>query len=179
MTDEELKNMKLSEEDLKESTYFTEGVHAVTITEASFEKNPNDKVFLNVKVESVNGEQGEARLWFTGAATPFSVDKIRKIFVHNAKDDDQKQKVRDFFKNMKSLYEMSQLVQKLPGKSCWYTIQKTEETYIDNNGDEKYRYERSIWAYEPKLKNKSEKSTEDITEDIDISEPVDLSEIPF
>lgn len=175
MTDEELKNMTLSEEDLKESTYFTEGVHAVTITEADFEKNPNGKVFLNVKVEGVNGEQGSARLWFTGAATPFSVDKIRKIFVHNAKDDEQKQKIRDFFKSMKSLYEMSQLIQKLPGKSCWYTIQKTEETYIDNNGDEKYRYERNIWGYEPKLKSKSE----NIAEDIDLSEPVDLSEIPF
>lgn len=62
MTDEELKNMKLSEEDLKESTYFTEGVHAVTITEATFEKNANDKVFLNVKVQGTNGEQGDARL---------------------------------------------------------------------------------------------------------------------
>lgn len=173
MTDEELKNMTLSEEDVKESTYFTQGVHAVTITEAGFEKNPNGKVFLNVKVEGVNGEQGEARLWFTGAATPFSVDKIRKIFIHNAKDDDQKQKVRDFFKNMKSLYEMSQLVQKLPGKSCWYTVEKTEETYTDNNGDEKHRYDRNIWGYEPKPKKKTDEVIEDIPEE------VDLSEIPF
>ena len=75
---------------------------------------------------------------------------------------------------MKSLYELSQLVQKLPGKSCWYTVEKTEETYTDNNGDEKHRYERNIWAYEPKLKSKS---GENVVEDI--PEEVDLSEIPF
>lgn len=176
MTEQELKNMTLSEEDVKESTFFTTGVHKVSITEAAFEKNASEKVFLRIAVKGVEGQEGEAKLWFTGGATPFSVDKIRKIFVHNAEDDEQKQKVRDYFKGMKSLYDLSQLAGKLPGKECWYTVEKTEETYVDQNGDERYRYEKNIWAYEPKLKKKE--SASEVVAD-DIPDEVDLSDIPF
>ncbi len=73
------------------------------------------------KVQTAN--KGDAKLWFTGAATPF-IDKIRKIFWHNAKGDEQKQKIRDYFQIYeKSIWNVS-TNSEVPGKSCWYTIKK-------------------------------------------------------
>ncbi len=52
----------------------------------------------------------------------------------------RKQKIRDFFKSMKSLYEMSSTNPEVARKILLVHNPKTEEYYyIDNNGDEKYR----------------------------------------
>lgn len=109
--------------------------------------------------------------------------------MHNAENDDDKQKLRDFFKTVTSLYDIAQIKDKLIGKQCWYTVEKSDETYINENGEEKNRYNKNFWGYEPTLnpKKKAEKSEEatkvakvmDYAPEEVSDEPIDFSEIPF
>ncbi len=77
--------MKLSEEDLKSRHIFTEGVHAVTITEATFEKNANDEVFLNVKVQGTTANKAMHDYGLLVRQRLFLLLINCKIFAHNAK----------------------------------------------------------------------------------------------
>lgn len=184
MNEEELKSVTFSDDDVKENVFFMQGVHSVIIKKATIDKNKAGKPFIQLDVEGENGEEGSARRWFTGAATPYTIDTIRKIFVHNAKNEDDKQKLRDFFKTVKTLYDIAQIKDRLIGKQCWFTLQKSDDTYIDENGDEKNSYDKNFWGYEPTLKTekkpvKREEPSQDVVlEDVDDS-PIDLSEIPF
>ena len=189
MTDEELKQVTFSEEDTKEmGGFIREGIHEVTITKVEFKKNGNGKPFLNVEVKNEDDATGSSKIWFTGNATPYSINTIRTIFVHNAETKEDKDKLRDFFKGVENLYVLSQTVNKLVGKQCWYAVEKTDETYEDDDGNTKHRYDRSVWGYEPNFKNRklsqdevlSEAKKQDSlpTED-EVDQPIDLSEIPF
>lgn len=185
MTEEELKKATLSEEDTKAvGGFLNEGVHDVTVKSAKFDKNPNGKVFVEVEVADDSDRKGSAKLWFEGGATPYSLNTIRTIFVHNAETKEDKDKLREFFKAPKSLHVISEVLPKLTGKQCWYSSQKTEETYEANDGSTKHRYENNVWAFEPTLKPRNEESQEtshqdNLPDDRDVDEPIDLSEIPF
>jgi len=185
MTPQELKSVAFSEEDVKEiGGFIREGIHSVTIEKVGFEKNANDKPYLNVEVKDENGNEGAAKIWFTGAAIPYSINTIRTIFVHNASNEEDKEKLRQFFKGLegKSLYELSQFTDKLVGKQAWYSVRKTDETYEDKDGNTKSRYDRSIWGYEPTFKDEKETASKDVAlsvEEFEEAPEFDLSDIPF
>jgi hypothetical protein len=173
MTEQELKSVTFSEEDLKENSFLGVGVHEVEISAVKFDSSTTGKIFLNVEVEK-DGATGSARLFFSEEAKKYSIDKIRGIFVHNCETDGKKQQIRDFFKTITTLADLNKIIDRLVGKKCWYKNEKTEETYVDRNGDEKYRYNKDIAGYEMKMK--VEKNDEPVDY---LDEPVDLSEIPF
>lgn len=169
MTEQELKSVTFSEEDLMENSFLGIGVHEVKITDMKFDKSSTGKIYLSVDVEK-DGASGNARLFFSDEAKKYSIDKVRSIFVHNCESEEDKQKIREFFKTIADLSDLNKIISKLVGKSCWYKNEKLEETYVDKNGDEKHRYNKDIAGYEMKIKS-SDKSN--------LGEPIDLSEIPF
>lgn len=182
MTDQELKSVTLSDDDLKEpEPFFKEGVHRVVIDSAKFEKNQDGKIFLEVKVIGEENQKADARLWFTEKARPYSIDTIRKIFVHNAADDSAKDKIRTAIAMIKSLAELNAILPKLAGKECWYSIKKLDNTYIDRNGNEKNSYDKNLTSYKPTESNKNAtEKQDDITPSNDeVDKPVDLNDIPF
>lgn len=180
MTDAELKAATLSEDDTKDvDGFLNEGVHDVVITSARFDKNANGKVFVEVDVVDDSNRKGSAKIWFEGGAIPYSINTIRTIFVHNADSKEDKDKLRAYFKSPKDLYEISQILPKLEGKQCWYSSQKTDETYEAKDGTTKHRYENNVWGFEPTLKPRDERHQDIAPSEDDLEKEVDLSEIPF
>lgn len=137
----------------EQGQYFSEGVHKVTITGVDIGVNDNDKEYIEFTVAGENGEEGNARMWFTtDNAIKFTFNTIRSIFVHNAKDG-KKDEARDMVNNVKNSDELATLCDKmLIGKEAWYMVEKSDYKYTNAAGEEKQGYNRNLYGYEPKMK---------------------------
>lgn len=171
-----MKAIIINQEDLAEPTsqYFGAGVHEATITAVLAEKSNSGTPYLEFAVAKGEAE-GSAKLYLSEGALKYTIDRIRKIAVHNT-DEDKKDATRELFNSIKNAADLYSIAKKLEGKQCWYTVKKTDETYVNKDGDVKYRYETNIWGYEPTLKEKE--TSEPTAEDID-GEEINLDEIPF
>ena len=92
-------NFKMTDNDYTEqSKYFEEGVHKVKIAGAIMDKMDDGREYVEIGVEGSEGETAEVRMWLhSEKAFKFTMRTLQGIAVHNAKDDTQKDKIRQFF----------------------------------------------------------------------------------
>lgn len=199
LNDIKLKTFKITEEDLVEQNFFREGVHEVIITSAEFFETDDKKIYLELGIMGSNDEQDTARLYFTEGAKKISIDTIRKILVHNASDDETKDKIREAYKKITNLAQLSPFVLRLVDKQAWLKIEKSDKTYTSKEtGEIKHSYNRNIYGFEPKMKTTLSESRTD-TQGNTVSKPtaeqvaqveavvdalpeqddIDLTDIPF
>ena len=152
--------------------YFGEGVHKVKILAVDQGKTDDGKEYFEFKLEGENGEDGNARIYWTEKAQQFSFNTVRGIFVHNTieKNKDAIRKEVDATTNTDELFK---LCQALKGKEAWYVVQKTDRTYTNSDGETKFSYNRNLYGYEYVIKKTA---AQDIMGD---GTPVDASEVPF
>jgi len=198
LNDIKLKTFKITEEDLVEQNFFREGVHEVIITSAEFFETDDKKIYLELGIMGSNDEQDTARLYFTEGAKKISIDTIRKILVHNAPDDETKDKIREAYKKITNLAQLNPFALKLIDKQAWFKIEKSDKTYTSKEtGEIKYSYNRNIYGFEPKMKatpSESKTSTQDtvskptaeqvaqveaVVDALPEQDDIDLTDIPF
>lgn len=161
LNDIKLKAFKITEDDLVEQNFFREGVHEVMITSAEFFETDDKKIFLELNIIGSNDEQDTARLYFTEGAKKISLDTIRKILVHNASDDETKDKIREAYKKVTSLAQLVPFTLKLVDKQAWYKVEKSDKTYTSKEtGEIKTSYNRNIYGFEPRMKSVTPAATE-------------------
>jgi hypothetical protein len=90
-------------------------------------------------------------MFFTEKANKITISTIRRILVHNAEDENKKQEIRIKFQTVTSLLDLKAFVMDLIGKQAWLKIEKSDRTYIDNDGNEKFSYNRNLYGYEPEM----------------------------
>jgi len=153
ISDINLKTARIKPEDLVEDEYFGQGVHEVIISNAEFFKDDkNDKIYLDVDVaDEQNIRKAQVRMFFTEKANKITISTIRRILVHNAEDENKKQEIRIKFQTVTSLLDLKAFVMDLIGKQAWLKIEKSDRTYIDNDGNEKFSYNRNLYGYEPEM----------------------------
>lgn len=154
--------------------YFEQGVHKVTILLIEADKTDDGKEYFEVTVGNDDGAEGSARLWFhTDGSIKYSFNTLRNIFVHNAKTEADKEKMRKKVDALKNTDELEKACAMLIGKECWYEVYENKERkFIGNDGKERYSYDRNIYGYEPKAKEVEENFASDIKEE-DIQEADD------
>lgn len=140
----------------EQGQYFGEGIHKVTIVAVDGGTNDNGKEYIEFTVEGENGEEGNARMWFTSdKAIRFTFNSIRNIFVHNALKG-KEEAAREMVNKVKNSEELIDLCNKaLIGKEAWYVVEKSDYTYTNAAGEEKQGYNRNLYGYEPKPKAKT------------------------
>lgn len=194
LNDIKLKAFKITEEDLVEQNFFREGVHEVIITSAEFFETDDKKIYLELGIMGSSDEQDTVRLYFTEGAKKISLDTIRKILVHNASDDETKDKIREAYKKITNLAQLNPFALRLVDKQAWLKVEKSDKTYTSKEtGEIKHSYNRNIYGFEPKMKNEESKAeTEPKEEKAEVVEKVeavvgelppqddiDLTDIPF
>lgn len=192
MTQEELKSITITPEETKESGYFEFGVHEVKIVKTKIDKHDN-KPYAEIFVES-DSTGDRARLWLhTPDTRRISIDTVRRILVHNQKDEDIKQKIREKIQQIKNLADFAALLEKTVGCTAWFKVSEDEDRTYEKDGKVKKSINRRIYGYEPKSDNpktqaetKSQVKAVEADEngtahyvDDNYDEPVDLSDIPF
>lgn len=137
--------------------YFSEGIHEVVITAVSEGVNDNGKPYIEFAIEGKNGEQGNARLWFSSdKAIRYSFNNIRNIFVHNATKKDA---ARDMVNKVTTSTELVALCNKaLIGKEAFYRVEKSDYRYTNAAGEEKQGYNRDLLGYKPEPKKDEPKA---------------------
>ena len=158
--------------------YFEEGIHKVTIKSVTGDTNPSGKEYFEFNVVGENGEEGSARLWWTEKAMQRSFNTIRTLFVHNTVEANR-DKVRAAIDATNNTDELLKLASAgLKGKEAWYQVEKTDQTYVNGNGEVRYSYNRNIYGYEPKPRKMT---AEELIADFKTGDntPVDPNEIPF
>ena len=195
LNDIKLKTFKITEEDLVEQNFFREGVHEVIITSAEFFETDDKKIYLELGIMGSNDEQDTARLYFTDGAKKISIDTIRKILVHNAPDDETKDKIREAYKKITNLAQLNPFALRLVDKQAWLKIEKSDKT---ETGEIKHSYNRNIYGFEPKMKavpSESKINTQDntvskptaeqvaqveaVVDALPEQDDIDLTDIPF
>jgi hypothetical protein len=140
----------------EQGQFFGEGIHKVSIVDVTGGVNDNEKEFIEFTVEGENGEEGNARMWFTtDKAIKFTFNTIRAIFVHNALEA-KKDAAREMINGVKNSEEMVALCKKvLIGKEAFYQVEKSDYVYTNQAGEQKTGYNRNLYGYEPKPKEKT------------------------
>lgn len=141
---------------VESGNYFGEGIHKVKIVAVSTDTNDNGKEYIEFAVEGENGEEGNARMWFTtDKAIKFTFNTIRGIFVHNALKG-KEEAARDMVNKVKNSDELAELCNKvLVGKEAFYQVEQSDYTYTNQAGEEKQGFNRNLFGYEPKPKTKT------------------------
>ena len=140
----------------EQGQFFSEGVHKVSIVDVTGGVNENEKEYIEFTVEGENGEEGNARMWFTtDKAIKFTFNTIRTIFVHNALEA-KKDAAREMINGVKNSDELVALCKKvLVGKEAFYQVEKSDYVYTNQAGEQKHGYNRNLFGYEPKPKEKT------------------------
>lgn len=141
------------EHKVEQDKYFSIGIHKVSIVEVVGGINDNDKEYIEFAVEGDDHEIGLAKTWFTtDKAIKYGFNTIRAIFVHNAQEN-KKEAAKEMVEKAANTDELVALCNKvLIGKEAWYTVEKSDYTYVSASGEEKHGYNRNITGYEPKPK---------------------------
>lgn len=176
MTNEELKNITISPEEIRETTYFEFGTHEIVISKVKIDKH-EDKPFAEIFVENDSAED-RARLWLhTPDTRRISIDTVRKILIHNQENEEIKQKIREKFQQIKNLADFAALLEKTVGCAAWFKVSEDETRSYEKNGEVKKSINRRIYGYQPKDSQKAKVEQKDEVEEL--SDEVDLSDIPF
>lgn len=155
ISDIKLRTKTFTEEELEEQLFFREGVHEVMIGMAEFNETAAGDIYLHVAVAGKSGEESSARLYFTDKSTKYSIDTIRKILIHNAESDEKKAEIREYFNTkVKCLLDLKPLARSLIGKQAWLKIEKSDRTYVGEGGKTRNSYDRDLYGFEPRMKNR-------------------------
>lgn len=163
-----------TKKEVSNNQYFGEGVHVVTILGITSDTS-TDKEFWKVELEGENGEEGDARLYWTEKAAPYSFNTIRQIFVHNTVDAN-KDKIRATVDATNNTAELLKLSQSLIGKKAWYKVEKSGGQYLGSDGTMKDSYNKNLFGYEPKMKKVT---ADDLISQSTPAEQTDIDAIPF
>lgn len=147
-------NASHKEEKSHNMEYFREGIHKVTITAVIGGTTDNGKEYIEFLVVGDEGQEGDARLWFTtDKAIGYTFNIVRGIFVHNTKEAnrDAIRKKVDAVENSDELIELCQILVDMKVEA-WYEVVKSDRTYVNASGETKNSYDRNIYGYEPKTK---------------------------
>lgn len=142
---------KAATDDFQERIPF--GVSEVKLVGATAGQTDDGKDFIELTVADNNGLEDNARVWFTGGASPYSFQTIRQIVVHTVADAD-KEKARMAVESCKDTDDLVDLLNtKCVGKQLWFTkYYDANRTYVNKNGETKRSINNNIYGYEPKLK---------------------------
>lgn len=188
MSQEELKQVVITEKELAEPCYFDLGIHEVEIAGVEITKTDNGKFYAEVAVAGSDGRKDKVRLWLhTPDTRRISIDTVRRVLVHKQTDGAMKQAVRDRFKEIRNLADFAVFLKKMTGCGAWLELSKDpERTYQNNRGEMVPSINRRLFAYkpnpqkaDPKIKAIEADTDGTIHYDEDMSGEVDLSDIPF
>lgn len=176
---------KFNNEDRKQANEVSEqterlpfGVNNVKLVGATASETPEGKEFLALTVS--NGEvEAEARVWFTGKASPYSLQTIQQIVVHSASEAD-KEKARMGVQTVADLDALADLLNKMcVGAELWVTVYyDPSRTYVNQNGETKRSINTNVYGYEPKLKPELMPSDKAVTDAFPGAAPVSGSTVP-
>jgi hypothetical protein len=140
--------------DVERKEYLPFGVNDVKLVGATAGETESSKDFIELTVANADGVEDNARVWFTGGASPYSFQTIKQIVVHSAKTDADKEKARMAIENTVDTDEMVDLLNKrCVGGQLWVTkYLDPTRTYSNSAGEVKQSINTSIYGYEPKLK---------------------------
>ena len=166
--------VKFSPEAKNDSVYFEEGVHEVQISDIKYGKTDSDKEYVEISVVGKNKETSSARLWFTTQkASDYAFKILKSIFVHNAPQA-SKDAMRDKINLIDDSEDIIKLLPTLKGKSCWFELYRSDRQYVGADGNPRNSYDKNVYGYEPKPKDKSASTLLAGAETVS-----DLGEIPF
>lgn len=175
--------VNITEEDMIESgnNYFEQGVHEVTIKEAKRGATNDGKDFVEFELAGTEGQSGTARVWLTTEkAAKYALGILAGIMVHNKKTEAEKAKTRDNFKLITDTDQLDKaFLDRFNGFKAWYQVEKSDRTYVANDGTTKYSFDKNIYGYEPKPRQKTAAELVEAFKNDGASAPLDLSEIPF
>lgn len=140
------------------NTEFTDrlpfGVNDVQLVGAVSAATDAGKDFIELTVTDKDGTEENARIWFTGGASPYSFNTIRQIIVHSAKTDADKEKARQAADNCKDTDELADLLNsKCVGAQLWVTkYYDPVKTYTNVGGETRRSINTNVYGYEPKEK---------------------------
>lgn len=128
------------------------GVTKVQLTGAVPETSENGKDYIEVGVVTEDGIEDAARCYFVGGASNISFNTLRQIIVHQGKDEEEKQKLRDRVDNVKNSDELAEILNEFTGGELWFTkYYDPSRTYTTENGTFR-SINKNVLGYEPKLK---------------------------
>lgn len=153
--------------------YFKEGVHEVYITGGKAGKSANSgSSFVEFDIVGENGEEGNVRLYVTENSAKYTRRTLAGIAVHNKEKEEDKNKVKEFFKNLVDSDEMTKqpFLDKFKDNQAWIKVSQDLNSPKPNGG---FYLRTSLYSYKPK------DDTADLTSITDGSKPVNLEDIPF
>lgn len=165
-------NISMTQDDYKTANYFTEGVHKVKIDGGLLDKMDDGREYIEIGVVGDDGEEDNVRFWLhTEASAKYTIRTLQGIAVHNAKEDD-KEKVRQFFTGEFDDKKIRAVLDKLEGKEAWYSLQKSNRTYQNAQGETKHSYDRNLTGYEPKPRSMTVDELLEGSEKVEISDDI-------
>ena len=157
------------------------GVHEVSVDKIELTRANSGTLGMTFTVSNADGKT-EVTMWLSQAALPYTIENCSRLVVHNA-EQSKKDEARNFMSNIlsaKDLFDtmVQMLEQRKKAKkefTCWVSIKESKtQTYTNKDGEEVPSIERSLLSYKPKEEAKTV-----VTNMVNSSEGVDLSEIPF
>lgn len=131
------------------------GVSRVQFAGAIADATEDGKEFIEIGVVAENGVEDSARLWFVGGAANISFNTAHQIAVHQGKDEEEKQKIRDRVDACKNTQDLADVLNDVCGNGgeLWFTkyYDANGRTYTTENGTFK-SVNKNVVGYEPKPK---------------------------
>lgn len=174
--------VSLTDEDLAErgnNNYFEEGEHEVLITKAERGTTDSGKDYVEFTVLGHDDESDTARLWFTtDASAKYALSILAGIASHNKHSDIDKKKVRDAFKAITDTDEVDdKFLARYKEMDAFFTVYKSDRTYLGNDGTTKHSFDKNIYGYMPKPKKQT---AEDLISDFKATgDEISTDDIPF
>lgn len=164
----------MTEDDFKEQTrYFDVGEYKVGINSAMAGVTDGGKEYIAFKVSDLNDPEteGEARVWLnTEKSCKYATSIMQGIASHNAKTDEDKEKVKKAFLAVSDSDELKKMCSKFTNMEAFIQVYEDESSPKPNGG---YYKRTNIYGYMPSPK----KTT--VEQVMGGGDKVDLSEIPF
>lgn len=155
----------------KGGEYFDVGVYEVTITSTERQDPAGKSPYAAFDVQGTGGQEANIRLYLSDKATPYTLQKLATIAVHNKTSEADKEKVRTAFKAIDDTDKIDdKFLAKFDGMQAWISVEEDLSSPKPNGG---YYKNFNIFGYEPKPR------VNPISADAKAGETLDLNEIPF
>ncbi len=154
--------------------YLGLGVHEVFIQQVELFQANSGTMGIKFLVENEDG-QGDAVMWVSEGALPYTIPNISSILVHNTAEENR-DTVRNYMANVlnaKAAFDIAK--EKLIQAQCWLSVKEAKDgsTYTDKNGVERPKLEKNLLSYKPR-----ETTAQAVAKETG-GEPVSVSGLPF
>lgn len=131
--------------------YFDAGVHEVFINKVSRGVSKAGNEYIEFEVTDKDNERtARPRRYLSEAAAPHTRRELMNIAVHNKETEEQKQQVRDAFRNILDTDKFDQkFLDKFESMQAWIKAEEDLNAPKPNGG---YYLKYDIYGYEPKQK---------------------------